>query len=718
MRFAVIGTLLGMGLLCSCTPSAPPESAASILPLRTVRLYETGVGYFERTGNVSAASGTSLPVPAAHLDDALKTLVVHGQGGESTIDGLEFDSSVSEGMARALAGLPKEAQSTITYMRMLGSLEGEDVEVRTKDATYQGRVIDVIPPPPDAAVPSSSSDDDDESDSRHHKKSAQDKPEPKPELMLLLLTADNEIRQFPSTEIVAVRPTSAVAASRLGLALNSLSSRAAQRRRMVRVIAASNRPVTLGYIAETPLWRTTYRVVLDTEGKQGMLQGWALMHNDTDEDWKQVRVQLVNGRPDSFLFPLAAPRYGRRGLVTPEEPLSTIPQLLDKTPDAIWGDYAELEGSVGYGSGAGHGRLGGSHRTRAPSVRMGATTVGSGSGVSDMLNIGNLATSEQATGVESAALFIYTLPRPLDLRAHGSALVPFVQAAVQAKPITWIDDDDEPRLGVYFVNSTQQTLPAGPVAFFSDGGFAGETALDRLKPREKRYMQFSMDLDVDASRETTESSEETRKLTFKNDRLMEHYLRKDTVKYVIENRSGQERRVHWTLPVVFNAKVEGPDEVTFDEKVGKPIAVFVIPPRKKIERVVTMEQGLSRWRDMGSLSADWLAQFEKAESIPVEQRKIVADAIARRKKVEETQAARTKNQQATEEVEKDLERLREHLKALGGEKGTGIAANPFVKRILDAEDRLVALRTKAQELGKESEERIEALRRELMRLAP
>jgi hypothetical protein len=52
-------------------------------------------------------------------------------------------------------------------------------------------------------------------------------------------------------------------------------------------------------------------------GRTGLLQGWALLHNDTDEDWRGGRVELVNGRPDSFLFPVAAPRYARRELVPP-----------------------------------------------------------------------------------------------------------------------------------------------------------------------------------------------------------------------------------------------------------------------------------------------------------------------------------------------------------------------------------------------------------------
>src|SRR5262249_48605580 len=59
------------------------------------------------------------------------------------------------------------------------------------------------------------------------------------------------------------------------------------------------RRVRIGYVIENPLWKTSYRLVLDKNGKPS-LQGWAIVDNPTDEDWKDVRLALVSGRPISF----------------------------------------------------------------------------------------------------------------------------------------------------------------------------------------------------------------------------------------------------------------------------------------------------------------------------------------------------------------------------------------------------------------------------------
>src|SRR5262249_33630132 len=59
------------------------------------------------------------------------------------------------------------------------------------------------------------------------------------------------------------------------------------------------------------------RLVLDKQGKP-YLQGWAVVENPTDEDWKDVRMALVSGRPISFQMDLYQPLYVPRPVVEPE----------------------------------------------------------------------------------------------------------------------------------------------------------------------------------------------------------------------------------------------------------------------------------------------------------------------------------------------------------------------------------------------------------------
>ncbi|HEX4621078.1 MAG TPA: hypothetical protein VH208_05855, partial [Myxococcaceae bacterium] len=486
-------------------------------------------------------------------------------------------------------------------------------------------------------------------------------------------------------------------------------------------LEASGSAVTLGYIGEAPLWRTTYRLVVGE--KESALQGWALLHNDSDEDWNGVRIELVNGRPDSFLYPLAAPRYASRELVTPENELSTIPQLLDTTADEIWGDHVgtgegslsmEGRGMGGGGSVYGMGGIG--------TVGHGAGVLGSAesSGSSDMLDVGNLAELPQAEGVEAGVLFTYRLADPIHLKARASALVPMFQKRVEAERITWFGDCGQAARGaVRVVNSTDQTLPAGPLSVFAEGGFSGEATLDRLKPGERRIVQFGADLDVELSTVPGASTEEVKRLAFRGESLEEHYLRKSQVTYQLENRSGLARSVHIGLGLSANATVQGPDRTDFDTASSHPVAIFQLKGRSKLERTVDAVEGLVRRTRLKDLKSEHLKELAALPGLPDADRRGAREVADKQASLEQSDVRLERIRGAMKELDGDIGRLREHLKALGGEKGAGSAAadNPFVQRLLKAEDRLAALRSEQAALETERHQRADAVRAALLALA-
>src|SRR5207302_5913905 len=77
------------------------------------------------------------------------------------------------------------------------------------------------------------------------------------------------------------------------------------------------RTVGVGYITESPMWKPTYRLSVDDKGA-ARLQGWATIENTTDEDWVNVKVGLVAGRPMTFQMDLYDPLFVPRPVVEPE----------------------------------------------------------------------------------------------------------------------------------------------------------------------------------------------------------------------------------------------------------------------------------------------------------------------------------------------------------------------------------------------------------------
>ena len=102
------------------------------------------------------------------------------------------------------------------------------------------------------------------------------------------------------------------------------------------------RRVRIGYVVETPVWKTSYRLVLGDPvgqarkqgagggeceiGRRSKLQGWAIVDNQTDNDWTDVQLSLVSGSPLSFIQDLYHSIYIPRPVVERETYANLQPQ--------------------------------------------------------------------------------------------------------------------------------------------------------------------------------------------------------------------------------------------------------------------------------------------------------------------------------------------------------------------------------------------------------
>lgn len=703
-------SLLALPLLTALACASAPRER--VLPLDKLRLYETGVGYFERAGELGGPGDASLPVPSGHLDDALKSLVVLGKDGQ--VRSVAFDSRQSPAVARARAGLPPQTDAPIRVHDVLLGLRGHEVVVRHKARRTRGRLVDVIGVP-DAdyldVAPSGNPED-------GRPTTAEQAGATPNKTFALLVTRTGRYRRIDVATLDEITPVDPDVRRRMQAALDATVALRSNARGLLEV-AGDRNDVRVGYLAESPVWRASYRLVLDDD-EAAALQGWALVHNDTEEDWDDVALELVNGRPDSFLFPLAAPRYERRELVVPDRELSSVPQLLDTTPDAMWGDFLDTDeisiyggSSSGYGSGSGSGF--GGRGTRVPTVRRGSIT-----GSSDLVAVGNLAELAAGEGKETKTVFVYGAAELLDLAAGRSAMVPFVQSRVESAAITWMVDftDGAARHAVHVVNSTTQTLPEGTLGVFSDGGFSGETMLPRLKPGERRFLTIGDDPDTEMTVVSRDVIDVPQRLMYRDDRLQEHVLRTTTLVIDLVNRSGQARHVHVEVPVGTNAKIEGADRIDFDLDRGRPLAIFELAPSARMEgRTVVVVEGLRTSTDFDALGEDRLERLAVAATLGEAERSTMKTALAHLREQQAAQAEVGRLEAELKVIEADIERLRGHLTAMGGGEGAA-EKNPVIERLLATEDGLQAKRKELKAASSILEQRTTVTREGLAALAP
>ena len=642
--------------------------AADILPLKRVRFYEVGVAWYERRGTVDDAA--SLVLPASHVDDALKTMMV--LGGDAGVGAITFPTRTDTAATQQVAGL---SDVSLSYDRSLRALVGEEVIIRHGGKTIEGTLLDL---------------------SQDLQRTAPSEEDPAvyltPEYAMAVLTKGGELLRLRTTDVDSVRAWDPVVLERVRAAAHTLSPTHPLRASALQVQAWKGGEVRLGYLSEAPVWRVTYRLTLppDATHEQGELQGWSLVHNDTSEDWDDVVVELSNGKPDSFLYPLVAPRYEERILKTPERYLSTTPQLATTTADEEWGPH----GSVGLGSSG--------------------TGYGSGAGSYGAKGVGHMAVSSlapqlrTATPLQTPTQFIYQVDHRLDLPARHSALVPILQSDIAARTATVLTPNStEPRHGAWLQNNTQRTLPGGPIAVTAFEGLSGEAEIDRLEPDATQMIWFGKELDVDVTRgliqvdrSPSDLEWDGTKLRFTENEEHRHRLR-------VRNRGGRPRTIGTALSLLADSSVVSGQEEHIDRQQGWTWVVLPVEVGDSDHEIVTTTSSI--YKDVpGDVPTHTWNTWLEAELGPPE---VLNRAAALRRRIDNLI---TEDDSVAREFEDNtvlLASLRADLAATDGSNGT------IVRRIAATEgalkrgrERRTAIAEQRLQLERQMAEALEPLR--------
>src|SRR5262245_4004402 len=276
------------------------DARAASLPVTRVVLFSSGVGYFQREGAVQGDARVDLTFQETDINDLLKSLVLQDLGG-GRISAVSYDSH--DPVERTLASYSVNLTGQPSVANILMQARGERVEVvlqqgaAAQPGTLSGYVVGV-----------------------EHQKAPGGKEGPVDVEQLNLSCADG-LRSVRLADVLRLRFLSPTLEGELRRALETLAlSHDAQKKAVSLAFSGEGeRKVRVGYVVEAPVWKTSYRLVLDKDGKaKPFLQGWAVVENPTDEDWANVGMALISGRPISFKMDLYTPLYAPRPTVEPE----------------------------------------------------------------------------------------------------------------------------------------------------------------------------------------------------------------------------------------------------------------------------------------------------------------------------------------------------------------------------------------------------------------
>jgi hypothetical protein len=297
--------------VCSLAPVqvslAQTSPAPDKLPVKRVVLYKNGVGYFEHLGKVQDRQDVAISFTSAQLNDVLKSLTVLDLDG-GRITGVGYGSQAP--LDRQLGEIRLPIGQRTSLSEFLDAIRGARIELKSGAQTLTGRLLSV------------------ERKTRASGGTAL-------EIDYVAVVTDNgEVRTTELSPAFSVKLLERELSGKVEryLDLSSATREPDIRRMVVSTEGAGSRSVFLSYISEVPVWKATYRVVLNPKSsKTPLLQGWAVVDNTVGQDWENVQLSLVAGAPQSFIQQLSQPFYTRRPVVPLPESLMSQPQTFQAT---------------------------------------------------------------------------------------------------------------------------------------------------------------------------------------------------------------------------------------------------------------------------------------------------------------------------------------------------------------------------------------------------
>jgi hypothetical protein len=478
------------------------------------------------------------------------------------------------------------------------------------------------------------------------------------------------------------------------------------------------RDVRVGYVQESPLWKTSYRLVVDDVAAgdakaKALLQGWAIVENTTDQDWKDVTMTLVSGRPISFRMDLYQPLYVPRPQVMPELYASLMPQIYGQdlasanrefAAAAVMADESPDQLALRARKLADAKRPAPSGKSNKPEEAQDAAAA------SDALKRleGAASIQSMAAGSNLGELFRYEIAKPVTIERQRSAMLPIVGEQVDVEKVAIYDDRvlaKHPLSGLRLVNSTKLDLMQGPVTVFEAGAYAGDARIEDMAPGSERLVSYAVDLDVEVNPRMEQRPEEIVAVKIAKGTLVATRKYARTKAFEIKNSGSKPvkllvehpREESWSLVTPKEAAETTRDRYRFavTAEPGKPAKLEVAEERQGEQHVA-----------LTNVDDNTILFYIRAKATRPKVKEALEQVIAKKRGIEEIVRAKQEKEREIQVVEQEQNRIRQNMAQLDR---TNELYAKYVKKFAEQEDRVETLRKEIADLVSKEQEARKAL---------
>jgi len=651
--------------------AAAGKPGSANLPLKRIVLFSSGVGFFEHRGELVDDAQVELRFRTENINDLLKSMVVMDEGGKVSV----VTYASKDPISRTLKSFAVDLTTNPTLGQLLSQLRGEKVRLEAPNEIV-GTILGV------------------------EVREVQVGKDQVQKVEFLNLVTDGGIRSVALEKISAIKLVNEKIDSELNKALAVLASaRDVDKKTVViRFTGEGKRQGRVGYILETPVWKTSYRLVLE-EGKPAILQGWAIVENTTEEDWNEVSLALVSGRPISFQMDLYQPLY----LPRPMEKLELYASLRPRVYEQDLARKDEEFRRLALREAKPNGRPLADEKAKGESLQSrlqrqtqlaqrGAAPVADAAAPEpEQAEAGYGAVPTAAEAREVGEAFEYQIQAPVSLPRQQSAMLPIISGEVAVEKLSIYNPDAHPKhplLGLRLKNTTKTYLMEGPITVFDQGAYAGDSKTRGIPPGSQRLLSYAMDLKVEVAPESKGKPEELVSVQLIKGvaYISRKYARSQL--YTIKNSADKVRKLlieypydpQWTLvnPKEPAEKTRDMYRFLVEAKPGQPTTLTVEEERTEMQQVA-----------ITNLDDGMIGIFLQAKVVSDQVKAALKQVVALKA---EWQALQLKRQQLEEQIriiEQEQNRIRQNMAQLDR---TSDLYKRYVQKFAEQEDQNDKLR--------------------------
>ncbi|MBD1909636.1 hypothetical protein [Leptolyngbya sp. FACHB-8] len=679
------------------------------LPVKRMVLYKHGVGFFERYGSVGSSAAVTLTFKKEEMNDILKSLAAFPQG-EGHVVNVSYETP--EEKQAALAKAPIVLSENEALLDLVRSLRGRAVRFHLAENGDEASRPQSLTTPGSEFVVSGCL-------------VGVDQLEAQPESTLIsIMTVGAEadstpnLRTYPLSQVRGLDILDPQSGNDLRYVLE-LSQAREDKRSVTVLLDRPNENLLVTYVAPTPTWRVSYRLVYtpdqapeggagNAETGQLLIQGWGIVDNQLDEDLENVSLTLIAGQPISFVYDLYTPRFIDRPQIQDEERTVPGPVMFQEAlmapasmaPDAPDAFYAFEEPSIDF--------------------EMSRSFMGKASSApaAPMRRSLENATQVQATGVARGELFQYDVGIPVTIKRGQSAMVPILGATLAGRKQHLFNSEklpDHPVVTISATNTTGLILERGPATVLEADNYVGEAVLAFTSDQGEFFVPYAVDLGVQITPDVS-SQEETAAIAFgQNDYLIHDWYRITQTTYTIENRNP------YPIKLVIEQRIH-PQNTLFDTP--EPVEItaefqrwrMTVPARSSQTFIVKERQQIARQERVSDLSYETLQRYLDEKFIDknfYERLHDILDLYQQVRQIEREVKHRTQQQ---ERFAQQQQEAADKLNPLGRDGEEGNLRRRFVAKIQELEDECDRLLREIAELQQQVPALQQRIRQQLQRL--